>query len=144
MLAFCAATLLLHTLVVAATGNDAPRCTPKAFTDPQIGRGVTILSIEAHPQYNFTSNQALPWLPAPSGLNFCQVRIYLTHQKQDDIDLETRDNVLVEIWLPLDANDWNGRLQATGGGGFATGLFVPYLGLFIFWFHLHHHLTLFR
>jgi len=131
MLAFCAATLLLHTLVVAAIGNDAPRCTPKAFTDPQIGRGVTILSIEAQPQYNFTSAQGAPWQPAMSGLNFCQVRIFLTHQKQDDVDLETQDKVLVEIWLPLGATDWNGRLQATGGGGFATGMFGAELGLFI-------------
>lgn len=131
MLAFCAVILLLHTLVVAAIGNDAPRCTSKAFTDPQIGRGVTILSIKAQPQYNFTSDQGAPWQPALNGLDFCQVRVFLTHQKKDDVELETQDKVLVEIWLPLDANDWNGRLQATGGGGFATGMFGAHLGLFI-------------
>ncbi|KAH3944979.1 carboxylic ester hydrolase [Parastagonospora nodorum] len=126
MLAFCAATLLLHTLVVAASGNDAPQCSSEAFTDPQIGRGVTILSVEAQPQYNFTSDQGAPWQPALSGLSFCQVRVFLTHQARNHV--ESQDNVLVEIWLPLDAHDWNGRLQATGGGGFAAGMMGAHLG----------------
>lgn len=34
----------------------------------------------------------------------------------------TSDSVLIELWLPLSAEQWNGRFQATGGGGYLVGL----------------------
>jgi hypothetical protein len=130
--------LLVHTLVVFARhGADEaqapiPKCAPDAFVKPHIGRGATILSVKAQPQYNFTSKKGAPMQPSLSGLNFCQVQVYLTHQTQSHIDTghdESKDNVLVEVWLPLTLEDWNGRLQATGGAGFATGMFGAHLGV---------------
>ncbi|KAF2472392.1 tannase and feruloyl esterase, partial [Lindgomyces ingoldianus] len=49
-------------------------------------------------------------------LNYCDVKIKLNHPG-------TNDEVLVEIVLPLTHDAWNGRFQAVGGGGFATGIF---------------------
>lgn len=46
-------------------------------------------------------------------LNFCNVSVILTHPG-------VKDSVLVEVWLPTE--NWNGRFQATGGGGYTSGL----------------------
>jgi hypothetical protein len=138
MLTSCIAVLLLQALSVLASDevNDVPpfalRCSPDTLSEPRIGRGVTILSVEAKPQYNFTSIEGGSWLPALSDLSFCQVQIYLTHQTKSEIQLgheDSKDKVLVEVWLPLDSEDWNGRFQATGGAGFSTGMFGAHLGV---------------
>jgi feruloyl esterase len=50
--------------------------------------------------------------PTIPGLNFCNVTVTITHPDANDYEI-------VRIWLPL--QDWNGRFQATGGGGLATG-----------------------
>ena len=108
---------------------------PDAYTTPQCASsafmnglkhhvaesGVNILSVTAKPQYNFTSIRGGPLQPALSALNFCQVKVHLTHAGTDD-------KVLVEAWLPLTHDDWNGRFQATGGAGFETGMFGGHLG----------------
>jgi hypothetical protein len=49
------------------------------------------------------------------GLQFCDVTILIRHPGAED-------NVKLSVWLPPNEK-WNGRFQATGGGGFATGLF---------------------
>ncbi|KAF2825161.1 tannase-domain-containing protein [Ophiobolus disseminans] len=137
MFAMRALTVLLHasvssSLVYSAdTLSQSSRCVSDAFSKPQVGRGITILSIHAQPQHNFTSIPGGPLRPSLSGLEFCQVQIYLTHQTQHDSDLGikgTYDKVLVEVWLPLTSEYWNGRFQATGGAGFATGMFGAELG----------------
>jgi pimeloyl-ACP methyl ester carboxylesterase len=129
--------LLLHVLIVfAGHGADEahapiPKCAPDAFVKPHIGRGATILSVKAQPQYDFTSEKGTPMQPSLSGLDFCQVQVYVTHRAQSHTDIGhngSKDNVLVEVWLPLTLEDWNGRLQATGGAGFATGMFGAHLG----------------
>lgn len=67
---------------------------------------ISITGIEAT---NFT----VTTVPPISGLNFCNVSVILSHPGAND-------SVLVEVWLPT--KDWNGRFQATGGGGHSTGL----------------------
>jgi pimeloyl-ACP methyl ester carboxylesterase len=137
MFALNTVVLLLHTLGILAkdeadsTPSVVGRCATDAFNRPQIGRGVTILSMHAQQQHNFTSIKGGPLQQSLKGLNFCQVQIYLTHETPNDIDLgrsDAKDKVLVEIWLPLNLEDWNGRLQVTGGAGFATGMFGAHLG----------------
>ncbi|KAH8883344.1 tannase and feruloyl esterase [Thozetella sp. PMI_491] len=58
-------------------------------------------------------------------INFCEANITLTHGSAGD-------KVLVRIWLPLLAEDWNGRFQGTGGGGFVAGgttdMLIPAIG----------------
>ncbi|PYH45467.1 tannase and feruloyl esterase [Aspergillus saccharolyticus JOP 1030-1] len=48
-------------------------------------------------------------------LDNCNVNITLTHPGEND-------TVLVEVWLPLDAKDWNGRFLATGGVAFPQAI----------------------
>ncbi|KAH7141892.1 Tannase/feruloyl esterase [Dactylonectria macrodidyma] len=52
-------------------------------------------------------------------INFCHVKVTLTHPGANDV-------VSVSIWLPF--NGWNGRFQATGGGGLSAGFFDYALG----------------
>ncbi|KAJ8113091.1 hypothetical protein OPT61_g4698 [Boeremia exigua] len=82
---------------------------------------IEILSTTATPQHDFASIQGGPLQPALTDLNFCQVKVHITHQG-------TNDKVLIEAWLPLTHNEWNGRFQATGGAGFETGMFGAHLG----------------
>ncbi|KAF1925130.1 feruloyl esterase B precursor [Didymella exigua CBS 183.55] len=82
---------------------------------------LAVLSVTATPQHNFTSNRGGPLQPALSGLSFCQVRTNISHRG-------TNDKVLIEAWLPISHDDWNGRFQATGGAGFETGMFGSHLG----------------
>ncbi|CAG9987081.1 unnamed protein product [Clonostachys byssicola] len=58
--------------------------------------------------YSITGN------PTQTTIDFCHVNVSLTHSGADDI-------VLTSIWLPF--HGWNGRFQATGGGGLAAGYF---------------------
>jgi hypothetical protein len=135
----CIVVLLLRALTTFASEEDSAtppllRCTSDAFSKPQIARGVTILSVHAQTQLNFTSSAGGSWQPLLNGLDFCQVQVYLTHQTQTDVYLghnATKDKVLVEVWLPLALEDWNSRLQVTGGAGFSTGMFGAHLGMAI-------------
>ncbi|MFC0623603.1 tannase/feruloyl esterase family alpha/beta hydrolase [Kribbella deserti] len=53
---------------------------------------------------------------------FCQVQVTLTHPGAGD-------NVWIRLWLP--ATGWNGRFQATGGGGFSMHQGDPALAVAI-------------
>lgn len=95
-------------------------CESSIFTPPAVP-GAKILSITAEQKHDFTTTFGGPLFPPLGGLNFCSVKVTLTHPG-------TADEVLVEVWLPLTHDDWNGRFQATGGGGWATGMFELVLG----------------
>ncbi|KAF2848709.1 tannase-domain-containing protein [Plenodomus tracheiphilus IPT5] len=126
--------LVVGAAITTASSVDTPsqaNCASSSFSLDNIVPGVTILSIEAKEQIDYTSHGAGPQ-PAVEGLRFCQVKIFLTHQSATDISLglnDTNDKVLVEAWLPLSLEDWNGRFQATGGAGFTTGMFDAQLGV---------------
>ena len=72
-----------------------------------------ILSFVASERHNYS----FPEFPLFQGaevndLSFCNVTLSLRHTGADD-------TVWVNVWLPM--KDWNGRYQATGGGGLAAG-----------------------
>jgi hypothetical protein len=95
-------------------------CDASIFSPPDVD-GAKILSITTETKHEHTTYSGGPLFPPVSDLNFCSVKVTLNHPG-------TTDSVLVEIWLPLTREDWNGRFQATGGGGYATGLLEIMLG----------------
>lgn len=81
--------------------------------------GAEVLSISAALVQNFSrtvSDQLYYNHPSITldEIDYCNVTVTYTHPGQNDI-------VNVENWLPL--HNWNGRLQAVGGGGFLAGRF---------------------
>ena len=101
--------LLCCTHAPAAIAAPSSPCSNlKAATVP----GARVVSISGVEAYNVTS-PALPpfFLDSVAGLDVCNVSVYLTHPG-------VNDHVLVQLFLPL--TGWNGRYQATGGGGWAT------------------------
>jgi hypothetical protein len=87
--------------------------TPCANLIAPVIPGAEVLSFVAEERHNY-SFPALPLFqgPAVSDLSFCNVTLSLRHTDADD-------TVYVTVWLPLE--NWNGRYQATGGGGLAAG-----------------------
>lgn len=75
--------------------------------------------MQAAEQRNFTLSSAGGATSAQPPLNFCDVNITLTHGTAND-------SVRIEVWLPLE--NWNGRFQGTGGGGFIPGTFGTTMG----------------
>lgn len=95
-------------------------CSPAAIQTPTVF-GAEILSLSATWVTNYTS-----YIPYSFNYNgdtvdlenakFCNITVQYTHPGY-------KDTITVETWLPEPAK-WNGRLQATGGGGWAAGRFV--------------------
>jgi hypothetical protein len=120
---FLAALLALSALASPVSATTAPRhqsggagCATVA--EPHVS-GAHILSVAAveHPAGDITFPPDPP-NPTPPPVTdvpaFCDVTVVLTHPGLDD-------RVRTEVWLPL--TGWNGRFQATGGAGFAAGVF---------------------
>ena len=98
-----------------------PSCSAKAFDHSKFDlAGVAITSLTANLQIGYSAVDLVDQIPFMTDLFFCQVKVHLNHEGSDD-------TALVEIWLPPKKEDWNGRFQATGGAGFATGMFDTYL-----------------
>ncbi|KAH8424251.1 putative feruloyl esterase [Aspergillus melleus] len=96
----------------------ASTCLPETFTTPAIF-GAEILSLAASWVTNYTLNvpATFNYNHGDVGLNntrFCNVTVTYTHPGHEDL-------ITVETWLP---QQWNQRLQATGGGGWNAGRFV--------------------
>lgn len=100
----------------------ASACTAAAIPYPSL-YGAEFLSMETTFIANYSQN-VHPGTYANHGpvtvtnVNFCNVTLTYTHPGQ-------HDSINVQVWLP--ANNWNGRLQAIGGGGWQAGLYWPSL-----------------
>lgn len=107
-------------VISIAQGSATPRCVADRFKPPAIP-GAKVLSITAEERHNITA--PTDWLQHShhSIASFCEVKLHLTHPGTDD-------KILVQTWLPLAHEDWNGRFQATGGGGWTAGLHEIPLG----------------
>ncbi|KAK0647020.1 Tannase/feruloyl esterase [Cercophora newfieldiana] len=91
-------------------------CTPSTFSSLQVF-GARILNIEALLVTNFSAPVANTFrIFQPSiqvqNASFCNVTVTYTHPGQ-------QDEVTAQTWLPI--GNWNGRLQAVGGAGWAAG-----------------------
>ncbi|KAF2117178.1 Tannase/feruloyl esterase [Lophiotrema nucula] len=108
----------LYTNLLLALGGvlaaAAQRLCESSSFSPVAIDDVRFLSITAEPQHNYSTSDGGPTLPAVTSLSFCDVTIHITH-------MNGNDNVSVRIWLPPTFDEWNGRFQATGGGGFLVG-----------------------
>jgi hypothetical protein len=114
--------LLLSSLALAADqvlAKNPLECDPSSFGHPVIS-GAEILSLSVEQKRNVVTLSSEGFiLSKDSGI--CDVKIHLTHPG-------THDDVLVEVWLPLAHDDWNGRFLATGGGGYSSGGYDMFLG----------------
>ncbi|TDZ59812.1 putative feruloyl esterase [Colletotrichum trifolii] len=96
-------------------------CSPSTFTSVSLF-GAEITSVEASlvTNYSVSVPAAVRFTQPPVeviGASFCNVTVSYTHPGQGD-------HIIVEAWLPQD--NWNGRLQAIGGGGWVAGRSAPF------------------
>ena len=112
---------LLATFVIlfsiAAVCAETSRCSAASFSCPHLP-GTRLHGITAQPVKDYSTatvqNGNVPtanW----TGLNFCNVTVTYSHKGYND-------KINVQVWLPLDDAEWNGRFQGTGGGGYIAGL----------------------
>lgn len=96
----------------------ASACAASAIAYPT-AFGTKILNLSANLVQNYSEEVSDQWYynhPSVSvkNIDYCNVTVTYTHPGQND-------TINVETWLPM--NNWNGRLQAVGGGGYVTGRF---------------------
>jgi hypothetical protein len=96
----------------------ASACAASAIAYPTVF-GAEILNLSAHLVLNYSSEVSDQYYfnnPSISvrDIDYCNVTVTYTHPGQND-------TINVETWLPM--KNWNGRLQATGGGGWVAGRF---------------------
>lgn len=93
---------------------------------PPVLLGAEILNIEAAvvANYSGTSKEEYNYNHPTivyTDLTYCNVTVTYTHPGQND-------TINVENWLPLD--NYNGRLQSAGGGGWVSGrFFISYTSM---------------
>ncbi|KAI1389666.1 tannase and feruloyl esterase [Hypoxylon trugodes] len=95
-------------------------CTTSTFSTLTLF-GAEILSVDANPVTNYNFDVPTGWRYSQPAVNvqdagFCNVTVTYTHPGKND-------TISIETWLPT-ADDWNGRLQALGGGGWVAGRFA--------------------
>ncbi|KAF4487962.1 feruloyl esterase B precursor [Fusarium agapanthi] len=95
-------------------------CSADAISQPIIFGGKVIdFVINLVENYNFEAKSILYYghpTTVAEDVNFCNVTVTYTHPGQND-------TVHVETWLPID--NFNGRLQSIGGGGWVAGRYPP-------------------
>ncbi|KAJ5964068.1 uncharacterized protein N7479_003944 [Penicillium vulpinum] len=104
---------------LATQAATASRCLPSNLPNPDVA-GALILSVQAEEVHNYSavslgpgSNEGRRYT-----INFCNVTVTYTHPGWND-------TINTQIWLPLE--DWNGKFQALGGGGYSAGFGSTYL-----------------
>jgi hypothetical protein len=103
----------------------ASACAASAIAYPTVF-GAEILKLSANLVRNYSeevSDQYFFHNPSISvkNIDYCNVTVTYTHPGQND-------KINVETWLPM--KNWNGRLQAVGGGGYVTGRFyISYVSM---------------
>ncbi|KAI1469644.1 tannase and feruloyl esterase [Daldinia caldariorum] len=107
-----------------ALASLADGCVPSTFSPVVFGAEILSVSVSLVTNYSLDIPDGL-MLTAPSpkvrDAKFCNVTVTYTHPGYGD-------NINVETWLPID--NWNGRLQSLGGGGWVAGRFeLSYLGV---------------
>jgi feruloyl esterase len=100
-------------------------CTAATFTTPDLlGASFTSLSANLVQNYSFPIPDGWRYSqPSISVENatFCNITVSYTHPGQND-------TLYAETWLPI--TNYNGRLQAIGGGGWVAGRFIlTYAGM---------------
>ncbi|GJC87405.1 putative feruloyl esterase ARB_07085 [Colletotrichum liriopes] len=100
---------------------SALACVPSTFGNVSLF-GAEVLSLDTNLVTNHSSSvPSAVRFTQPSvevrNASFCNVTVTYTHPGQGD-------TVIVEAWLPAD--EWNGRLQAVGGGGWVAGRSAPF------------------
>ena len=106
---FILSSLILHAFGAALSN----RCSHDTFAAIDIPEA-TVVNVAATPVHDFsTSTVQNGDIPTANftGLDFCNVTITYSHGS---------DETNVQIWLP-NSKEWNGRFQATGGGGYIAG-----------------------
>lgn len=104
---------------IASPVAEASLCSPETFDSFHVF-GTNIVNISAERRLNHTSVSLSPGtsnLRVPT-INFCNVSVTYEHPGWGDI-------IHVSVWLPV--QDWNGRLQALGGGGYSATFGSLYL-----------------
>ncbi|RAL16075.1 feruloyl esterase B precursor [Aspergillus homomorphus CBS 101889] len=95
------ASAVVATVLLAASAVSAGNCSTAGIAHPSIPDG-QLLHLSAIPVPNYRNDNTT--------LSFCNVTVTYTHPGKNDA-------IHTTIWLPL--SSWNGRLQGSGGGGYA-------------------------
>ncbi|KAL2857347.1 Tannase/feruloyl esterase [Aspergillus pseudoustus] len=99
--------------IISSGVCSALECSPTAISKPTL-RGATVLDVEANEVRNYTTTGLAPGTNDGGirTISFCNVTVIHTHPGWND-------TITTQVWLPLE--DWNGRFQALGGGGYSPG-----------------------
>ena len=89
-------------------------CVPSTFSFPDI-LGAELVSIAADTVHNYSTTSLLPGTDVTTrgAIDFCNITITYSHTGWND-------SVHASLWIPLEEQNWNGRLLGVGGGGFAA------------------------
>ncbi|KAF9873013.1 hypothetical protein CkaCkLH20_09523 [Colletotrichum karsti] len=99
---------------------NASRCATGTFANLTLP-GAQLQLVEANLVTDYSFNVPKGWTYSQPALDvqnatFCNVTVTYSHSGQND-------TITAEAWLPTEEN-YNGRLQAVGGGGWTPGRFI--------------------
>ncbi|KAI9040095.1 tannase and feruloyl esterase [Aspergillus affinis] len=114
-----AVELSISQALLSSVGGT-PFCSSSSFAFPEL-EGAELVRINANAVHNYTARSVRSGsLVTTSHISFCNTTVTYTHPGWND-------TVNVEVWLPLEQKDWNGKLEAVGGGGYSAGFGALFL-----------------